>query len=108
MPQRTKAIEAFQQDPPTTVFILTLRSAACGINLTAASHVFLLEPCLNPAVEAQAIGRAWGMGQTRSVAVKRLYVKVSSRRWPDCTCLLAWTMPICGCSASPCVLVAVH
>jgi SNF2 family DNA or RNA helicase len=76
MTNRTKAIEAFQQDPPTTVFILTLRSAACGINLTAASHIFMLEPCMNPAVEAQAIGRAWRMGQTRNVVVKRLYVKV--------------------------------
>jgi len=56
MPQRTRAIEAFQQDPPTTVFMLTLRSAACGINLTAASHIFLLEPCMNPAVEAQVGG----------------------------------------------------
>ena len=27
-----------------------------GINLTAASHVFLLEPMINPALEAQAIG----------------------------------------------------
>ena len=77
MHQRTQAIEAFQQDPPTTVFILTLRTAACGINLTAANHIYLLEPCLNAAVEAQAIGRAWRMGQTREVNVKRLYVKVS-------------------------------
>lgn len=81
MNQRTRAIEAFQQDPPTTVFILTLRSAACGINLTAASHIFMLEPCMNPAVEAQAIGRAWRMGQTRNVVVKRLYVKVRHHAW---------------------------
>lgn len=76
MPNRTKAIEAFQKDPPTTVFILTLRSAACGINLTAASHIFLLEPCMDSRVEAQAIGRAWRMGQTKNVVVKRLFVKV--------------------------------
>lgn len=47
-----------------------------GINLTAADHVFLLEPCLNPALEEQAIGRAWRMGQQRRVVVKRFYVKV--------------------------------
>jgi SNF2 family DNA or RNA helicase len=58
------------------LLIVLFCSAACGINLTAASHIFLLEPCLNPAVEAQAIGRAHRMGQTRSVVVKRLYVKV--------------------------------
>mmetsp|Transcript_13439 Transcript_13439/g.44267 ORF Transcript_13439/g.44267 Transcript_13439/m.44267 type:complete len:1465 (-) Transcript_13439:1441-5835(-) len=74
MKQRAKAIEAFQKDPPTTVFLLSVRSGAVGINLTSASHVFLLEPCLNAALEQQAIGRAWRMGQQRPVTVKRLYV----------------------------------
>ena len=32
--QRTKALQDFQQDPPTTVFLLSIRSGACGINLT--------------------------------------------------------------------------
>lgn len=70
------AIADFGRDPPTTVFLLTTRSGAVGINLTAANHVFLLEPALNPALEEQAIGRAWRMGQTRPVIVKRLFVKV--------------------------------
>jgi SNF2 family DNA or RNA helicase len=39
--QRAKAIEAFQKDPPTTVFLLSMRSGAVGINLTSANHVFL-------------------------------------------------------------------
>jgi SNF2 family DNA or RNA helicase len=51
--QRSKAIEAFQGDPPTTLFLLSIRSGAVGINLTAANHVFLLEPCINPALEEQ-------------------------------------------------------
>jgi len=67
--KRAKAIEAFQNAPPTTVFLLSVRSGAVGINLTAASHVFLLEPCLNPALSDQAVGRAWRMGQTRPVQV---------------------------------------
>jgi hypothetical protein len=49
---------------------------AVGINLTAASHVFIMEPCLNPALEEQAIGRSWRMGQQRTVVVKRFYTKV--------------------------------
>lgn len=72
--QRARAIDAFQKDPPTTVFLISMRSGAVGINLTAASHVFIMEPCLNRALEEQAVGRAWRMGQTRSVTVKRLYV----------------------------------
>jgi hypothetical protein len=75
--KRADAIEAFQKDPPTTVFLLSVRSGAVGINLTAASHVFMLEPVLNAALQAQAIGRAWRMGQTRAVVVKHLYVKDS-------------------------------
>lgn len=34
------------------------------------------EPCLNPALEEQAIGRSWRMGQKRNVVVKRFYIKV--------------------------------
>lgn len=49
--------QAFQGDPPTTVFLLSIRSGAVGINLTAANHVFLLEPCINPALEEQV---CWG------------------------------------------------
>jgi SNF2 family DNA or RNA helicase len=33
---RARAIEAFQNDPPTTVFLLSMRSGAVGINLTSA------------------------------------------------------------------------
>ena len=75
--QRAKAIAAFQDDPPTTVFLLSVRSGAVGINLTSASHVFVMEPLLNPALEAQAIGRAWRMGQTRSVKVVHFVTKDS-------------------------------
>ena len=70
--QRAKALEAFQNAPPTTIFLLSLRSGAVGLNLTAASHVILLEPCLNPALEEQAIGRVHRLGQTRATHVKRL------------------------------------
>jgi len=72
--QRAKAIDAFQSDPPTTVFLLSMRSGAVGINLTAANVVYMLEPCLDPSLEEQAIGRVHRMGQTRPVTVKRLLV----------------------------------
>ena len=48
-----------------------------SLRRTAASHVFLMEPVMNPALEAQAIGRAWRMGQLRPVTVYKLYVKDS-------------------------------
>jgi SNF2 family DNA or RNA helicase len=69
---RAKALEAFQNAPPTTIFLLSLRSGAVGLNLTAASHIILLEPCMNPALEEQAFGRVYRLGQTRATQVKRL------------------------------------
>ena len=54
-----------------------MRSGSVGINLTSANYVFILEPALNPALEEQAIGRAWRMGQQREVIIKKFYVKVS-------------------------------
>ena len=36
--------QAFSKDPPTTVFLLSMRAGAVGINLTQANNVFLLEP----------------------------------------------------------------
>lgn len=75
--QRTKALTAFQADPPTTIFLLSVRAGSCGINLTQANHVFLLEPCLNLALEAQAIGRVHRLGQTRKVTVTKFYCENS-------------------------------
>lgn len=46
-----------------------------GITLTSANFVYMLDPLLNTALDEQAVGRAWRMGQKRTVTVKRLYVK---------------------------------
>jgi hypothetical protein len=72
MAARKKALEEFQNDPPTTVFLLSLRAGAVGVNLTQANHVVVMEPCLNTALEDQAIGRVYRMGQTREVHVYRV------------------------------------
>jgi len=74
MKQRSKALCDFQNDPPTTVFLLSMRSGAVGINLTQANRIFLMEPSFNPALEAQAIGRVHRLGQKREVNIARLVV----------------------------------
>lgn len=45
------------------------------LNLTAASHVHVVEPHWNPSVEAQAIARAVRMGQTKNVLVTRYIMR---------------------------------
>jgi SNF2 family DNA or RNA helicase len=77
MKKRAKALADFQHDPPTTIFLLSMRAGAVGINLTQANRVFLMEPCFNPALEAQAIGRVYRLGQKHNVEIIRLIIKDS-------------------------------
>jgi SNF2 family DNA or RNA helicase len=70
--QRQEVVNAFQADPNASVFLLSLRAAGTGLNLTAASYVVLYDPWWNPAVEAQAIDRSHRIGQTQTVTAYRL------------------------------------
>ncbi|MDT0308698.1 DEAD/DEAH box helicase [Streptomyces sp. DSM 44917] len=54
------------------VFLLSLRAAGTGLNLTRAEHVVHYDRWWNPAVEAQATDRAHRIGQERPVQVHRL------------------------------------
>jgi SNF2 family DNA or RNA helicase len=51
--KRSEALKAFLQDPPTTIFLLSMSVAALGLTLTVASRMFLMEPCLTPSQEQQ-------------------------------------------------------
>ena len=54
------------------VFLLSLRAAGTGLNLTRADHVIHYDRWWNPAVEEQATDRAYRIGQTKPVQVHRL------------------------------------
>lgn len=69
---RQEVVNNFQNDPNAGVFLLSLRAAGTGLNLTTASYVVLYDPWWNPAVEAQAIDRSHRIGQTRTVNAYRL------------------------------------
>ncbi|MGA5515452.1 DEAD/DEAH box helicase [Streptomyces pseudogriseolus] len=60
------------QDGEFPVFLLSLKAAGTGLNLTRADHVVHYDRWWNPAVEAQATDRAHRIGQTRPVQVHRL------------------------------------
>jgi hypothetical protein len=54
------------------LFVLSLKAGGTGLNLTAANHVLHVDRWWNPAVEDQATDRAFRIGQTRAVQVRKL------------------------------------
>ena len=66
---REDVIRKFQTDNDIKVFLISLKAGGVGINLTSADYVFILDPWWNPAVENQAIDRAYRIGQERNVFV---------------------------------------
>ncbi|MFJ8637175.1 DEAD/DEAH box helicase [Streptomyces sp. NPDC093568] len=69
--EREALVRRFQ-DGEVPVFLLSLKAAGTGLNLTRAEHVVHYDRWWNPAVEAQATDRAYRIGQTRPVQVHRL------------------------------------
>ncbi|MBP1582727.1 MAG: DEAD/DEAH box helicase, partial [Victivallales bacterium] len=69
---RQAVVADFQNNPDKRLFLISLKAGGTGLNLTAADYVFLLDPWWNPAVEAQAVDRAYRIGQTRPVFAYRL------------------------------------
>ena len=56
-------------------FLISLKAGGVGLNLTGADTVILVDLWWNPAVEAQAIGRAHSIGQERKVEVYRMITR---------------------------------
>ena len=73
--QRREMVETFQHNPADKIFLLSLKAAGTGLNLTAASHVIHYDLWWNPAVEAQATDRAYRIGQKSNVMVHRFITK---------------------------------
>lgn len=68
---RDDLVQHFQEDPEPAVFLLSLKAAGTGLTLTAANHVVHVDRWWNPAVEDQATDRAFRIGQTRNVQVRK-------------------------------------
>lgn len=72
---RRMAVQKFQEDNQTRVFLLSLKAGGSGLNLTAGDYVFLVDPWWNPAVESQAIDRCYRIGQDKNVMAYRMICK---------------------------------
>jgi SNF2 family DNA or RNA helicase len=69
---RQKIVDAFQRPDGAHVLLLSLKAGGLGLTLTAADHVYIVDPWWNPAVEEQAADRAYRIGQENPVIVHRL------------------------------------
>ena len=72
--RREQMVARFQasEPSPTPVFLLSLKAAGTGLNLTRAGHVIHYDRWWNPSVEDQATDRAYLIGQHKPVQVHRL------------------------------------
>ncbi len=72
---RQQQVEDFQNNPDSVAFLISLKAGGVGLNLTAADYIFLLDPWWNPATEAQAIDRAYRIGQKNHVFAYKIIAK---------------------------------
>ncbi|QNN43193.1 DEAD/DEAH box helicase [Pedobacter roseus] len=70
--KREEVVTSFQQNADIPVFLISLKAGGTGLNLTEADYVYLVDPWWNPAVENQAIDRAYRIGQHKNVMAVRL------------------------------------
>eukprot|EP00929_Paragymnodinium_shiwhaense_P031681 TRINITY_DN1769_c0_g3_i1.p1 TRINITY_DN1769_c0_g3~~TRINITY_DN1769_c0_g3_i1.p1 ORF type:complete len:1585 (-),score=607.29 TRINITY_DN1769_c0_g3_i1:161-4564(-) len=71
--ERAAKVNKFQSQPERfPFFLLTTAVGGVGLTLTGADRVVLVDPAWNPAVDAQAVDRAFRIGQEKEVRVYRL------------------------------------
>lgn len=74
MARREAQIAAFSRDPDVPLFLMSLKTGGVALNLTAASHCFLMDPWWNPATEWQAMDRVHRLGQYRPMTAVRFVI----------------------------------
>jgi superfamily II DNA or RNA helicase len=72
---RDQVVANFQKDNGPPVMLLSLKAGGVGITLTAADHIYILDPWWNPAAEDQAADRAHRIGQENPVFIHRLVAR---------------------------------
>ncbi|KAJ6343399.1 hypothetical protein OIU76_005189 [Salix suchowensis] len=72
---RDAAIKRFAEDSDCKIFLMSLKAGGVALNLTVASHVFLMDPWWNPAVERQAQDRIHRIGQYKPIRIVRFVIE---------------------------------
>ncbi|KAI6784794.1 P-loop containing nucleoside triphosphate hydrolase protein [Emericellopsis cladophorae] len=69
---KSKAVKGFQTDPSKKVMLVGLRAGSTALDLYAANRVILVDLWWNTAVEDQALGRVWRIGQEKITHLRRI------------------------------------
>lgn len=72
---RAKILKIFRDDPDMAVLLATITCGGVGLNLTAASRAYIVEPQWNPMSESQALDRIHRLGQDQEVQTVRYLMK---------------------------------
>ncbi|KAI9646472.1 hypothetical protein NHQ30_004465 [Ciborinia camelliae] len=75
--ERSKCVVNFNSLPAFRVMLMDVNQAAFGLDMSAASRVYFINPVFSPQIEAQAIKRVHRIGQFRPVYVETLVLKGS-------------------------------
>ena len=70
--ERQRLVEQYNTDPSIFAFFLTTQVGGVGLTLTGADRVIIYDPSWNPSTDAQAVDRAYRIGQKKRVIVYRL------------------------------------
>jgi len=70
--ERQKAIDRFETEEDSFIFMLSTRAGGVGINLTAADICIIFDSDWNPQNDVQAQARCHRIGQTKNVMIYRL------------------------------------
>lgn len=76
-PSRASVLRVFRTNPGIKVLLATISCGGVGLDLTAASRAYIMEPQWNPMSESQALDRIYRLGQQKEVKTVRYIMKGS-------------------------------
>ena len=75
--KRANVLRTFRADPGIRVLLATISCGGIGLDLTAASRAYIMEPQWNPMSESQALDRIYRLGQLKEVTTTRYIMQRS-------------------------------
>ncbi|KAH0654686.1 hypothetical protein KY290_032974 [Solanum tuberosum] len=72
---RDASVNRFNEDSDCRILLMSLKSGGVALNLTVASHVFLMDPWWNPVVDQQAQDRIHRIGQYKPVKIVKFVIE---------------------------------